>query len=159
MGREVFQASSESDSHEGEPRRIRCRITDIRERKSNMEELDHKHSRCVPALRWIARAWSVASIVVIIAFFIGEGFDLAKITPKETLGLIFFPFGMCLGLIIAWWKEGLGGLVAVGSLLAFYAVHLATAGTFPSGWAWLVFAAPGFLFVFLWCLGTGPRGK
>lgn len=122
-----------------------------------MEELDQKRSCCFPALRWIARIWSVASIVVIIAFFIGEGFDPAKITPKETLGFIFFPFGVCLGLILAWWKEGLGGLIAVASLLAFYAIHFATAGTFPSGWAWLAFTAPGFLFVFLWCMGSGSR--
>ncbi|MCU0640226.1 MAG: hypothetical protein MUF59_10225 [Candidatus Krumholzibacteria bacterium] len=124
-----------------------------------MEETYRKGSRCALAIRWIARAWSVASIVVIIAFFIGEGFEPGRVTSKELTGMIFFPFGMCLGLIIAWWKEGLGGLVAVVSLLAFYAVHLATAGTFPSGWAWLVFAAPGFLFVFLWCMNPGQRGK
>lgn len=40
----------------------------------------------------------------------------------------------------------------VGSLLAFYIIHVATAGTLPSGWAWLVFAAPGFFFLLAWGL-------
>jgi len=53
-------------------------------------------------------------------------------------------------MILAWWKEGVGGSVTVGSLLVFYAIHLATARTLPKGWAWLVLAAPGFLFLLCW---------
>ena len=53
-------------------------------------------------------------------------------------------------MILAWWREGLGGSITVGSLLIFYAIHLATTGTLPKGWAWVAFAAPGFLFLVSW---------
>jgi hypothetical protein len=60
------------------------------------------------------------------------------------------------GMILAWRKEGAGGAVTVGSLILFYAVHYVTSGAVPKGWAWLAFAAPGFLFLLLWS-GTHDR--
>ena len=101
-------------------------------------------------VRWTARAWAVASILLIAAFFVGEGFHPSQIEPREWLGLVFFPVGICAGMILAWWREGLGGGITVSSLLIFYVIHFATAGTFPKGWAWWVFAAPGFLFLLSW---------
>jgi hypothetical protein len=103
------------------------------------------HRRWLLALRWTARVWSFASVAVLLAFIVGEGFNPSGL--NQWLGVLLFPIGISLGMILAWWKEGLGGSITVGSLLAFYALHLATAGTFPKGWAWLVFAAPGFLFL------------
>jgi hypothetical protein len=98
-------------------------------------------------LRWVARVWSIASIVLVGLFFVGEPFN-----PRggEWLGLIFFPLGVCLGMVAAWWKESLGGFVTVASLAAFYGVNWATVGRLPAGWAFLAFAAPGFLFVASW---------
>lgn len=101
-------------------------------------------------LRWTARAWTVASIGVILALIVGEGFNPSQIKAREWLGLLFFPVGICAGMILAWWREGIGGHITVGSLLIFYMIHLATVGTLPRGWAWLVFAAPGFLFLLCW---------
>ena len=101
-------------------------------------------------IRWTARAWTVASIGLVLAFFVGEGFNPSQVKPREWVGLLFFPVGICAGMILAWWREGLGGSITVGSLLVFYMIHLATAGTLPKGWAWLAFAAPGFLFLLCW---------
>lgn len=107
-----------------------------------------RHPRWGRALRWTARVWSVASITLVLGFIVGEGFNPSG--PNEWLGVLFFPIGISVGLILAWWKEGLGGSLTVGSLLAFYVVHLVTVGTFPRGLAWLAFAAPGFLFLLCW---------
>ncbi len=101
-------------------------------------------------VRWAARIWSIGSIGLILLFIIGEGIN--PTAPREWLGLLFFPFGISLGMILAWRKEGLGGIITAGSLLIFYGIHYATAGRFPKGWAWLVFAAPGFLFLLCWYL-------
>lgn len=101
--------------------------------------------KLAPALRWAARIWSVASIVLVLGFIIGEGFNPSGL--NEWIGVLLFPIGISIGMILAWWWEGAGGCVTVGCLVAFYAVHLVTAGRFPKGWAYLVFAAPGFLFV------------
>lgn len=102
------------------------------------------------AVRWAARIWAVASIGLIVAFLVGEGFHPSRIQAREWLGLVFFPVGICVGMILAWWREGLGGGLTVGSLVVFYLIHPTTAGTFPRGWAFLVFAAPGFLFLLSW---------
>lgn len=115
-----------------------------------MEGRTTRPRRWVSARRWTARIWSIALVV---AFIVGEGFNPFGL--YEWLGVLFFPVGISVGMILAWWKEDLGGSITVGSLLTFYAVHLTTAGTFPKGWAWLAFAAPGFLFLLssLWSRG------
>ena len=109
-----------------------------------------KNIRITSMVRWIARAWSIVTIILVLAFLIGEGFNPEQFTLAEWLGFLFFPFGICLGLIVAWWRESFGAIIVIGSLLAFYIIHFATSGIFPKGWAWEVFAAPGFLFALCW---------
>ncbi len=96
-------------------------------------------------LRWTARLWSLATILVIAALIAGEGINPSN--PGEALGLVFYPFGICAGMIVAWRHERLGGAITVASLLVFYVIHVATAGRLPAGWAWIVLALPGFLFL------------
>ena len=112
-----------------------------------MESDSDRRHRLTLAVRWTARAWAIATISVVLVLAVGEGVYPATLT--EWIGLLLYPGGVCLGLILAWWREGLGGTITVGSLVAFYAFYTATSGTPPRGWAWLVLAFPGFLF--LWC--------
>ena len=112
-----------------------------------MESESGRTYRLTQAVRWTARAWAIATVGVILLLSVGEGVYPA--TWTEWTGLLLYPGGICLGMILAWWREGLGGGITVGSLVAFYALHTATAGSPPRGWAWLVLAVPGFLF--LWC--------
>jgi hypothetical protein len=84
----------------------------------------------------------------VLLLLIGEG--VYPSGAAEWIEFLLFPTGICVGLIIAWWKEGVGGIITVGSLLIFYGFHLATAGMLPKGLAWVVFAAPGFLFLLSW---------
>jgi hypothetical protein len=107
------------------------------------------------ALRWTARIWSAISVALVLAFIVGEGINPSG--SNEWFGFLFFPLGISVGMILAWWREGLGGSITVGSLLAFYVVHLMTAGTLPKGWAWLAFAAPGFLFLLSSYVSRRPR--
>jgi hypothetical protein len=106
-------------------------------------------------IRWAARAGAVASIGLLLGFVVGEGLYPSK--ANEWLGLLFFPVGICAGMVLAWWREGLGGSITVGSLLIFYVIHYVTAGVLPEGWAWPLFAAPGFLFLLCWQL-SGSAG-
>ena len=104
-------------------------------------------------IRWAARAGSIMSIVILLLFIIGEGFNPTRITPRECVGLLFFPFGVMAGMAIAWWSEWLGGAISVASLLAFYLVYgLLLSDRFPGGGYFIVFAAPGFLFLTHWAL-------
>ena len=100
----------------------------------------------------LARVTSVASITLIAMLFVGEGFNPSRITRNEGLGLLFFPTGVVLGMMIAWWKEGLGAAIAVGSLGAFYMVWGYLLGNHIGGWAFVTFASPAFLFLLHWLL-------
>jgi hypothetical protein len=111
--------------------------------------------RLTGAIRWTARMWALVTMVVVVLLSIGEGVHPAG--PAEAAGLLLYPGGICLGMVLAWWKEGVGGMVTVVSLLAFYILHTVTAGRLPQGWAWLILAVPGFLFLWCWARGRHPR--
>ena len=98
-------------------------------------------------LRWTARIASLASLAVMTAFLIGEGFDPARLTARDLALVVFFPFGMMFGLILGWPREFLGGLIAIIALAGFYLLHLVMSGGFPHGWAFIVLAVPGVLFL------------
>lgn len=116
-------------------------------------------ARWARRIKWLARGWAALSIGLVVAFLVGEGFHPSRLQAREWLGLIFFPVGICVGMIVARRRELKGGLITVGSLAVFYAVHFVTAGVFPRGWAFLVFAAPGFLFVLARAFQDGAHVK
>ena len=115
-----------------------------------MENRTEKQHIFTVIVLWIARILSLISLGVVLLFIVGEGFNPMTLKPTEWLGFLFFPIGISVGMILAWWKKGIGGSITVGSLIMFYVVHVATSGKFPQGWAWLVFAFPGFLFLLNW---------
>ena len=99
------------------------------------------------ALVWSARALSIVSAGLLLLFVVGEGFDPSGITLRQWAGLLFFPFGVLAGMGVGWWREGVGGAITVGSLLAFYVWHLLAGGWLPRGFGFVAFALPGFLFL------------
>jgi len=100
------------------------------------------------ALRWIARLLSVASLGFILLFVFGEASGWLSVRLEDLVGLVFFPFGLMLGLVLAWRRELSGGLIAVGSIACFYLIYgLAINRAIFQGWWFLVLAIPGFLFV------------
>ncbi len=117
-----------------------------------MESQIGKQNILTPIVRWTARIMSIVSIGLVLLFIIGEGFNPAQIKPTEWLGILFFPVGISIGMILAWWKEGIGGVITVICLLMFYIVDFAITNRFPNGWAWIAFASPGFLFILYWYL-------
>jgi hypothetical protein len=106
----------------------------------------------------MARVGSVASVTLLLMLFVGEGFQPSGISANEWAGLLFFPIGVVIGMAIAWWKEGLGSLVTVGSLIGFYLVWGYLMRNHIGGWWFLVFASPGFLFLLHWLL-NGSKEK
>ena len=100
----------------------------------------------------LARVGSIASITLLVIIFQAETFHPSGIAPREWLGLIFFPIGIVVGMIVAWWKEGFGASLTLGSLVAFYFVYGYLLSSHVDGWAFIVFASPGFLFLLHWLL-------
>ncbi len=98
-------------------------------------------------LRWIARLWAVLSLLFLLAFVVGEGIGLQR--TRDLVAFLFFPLGVGAGLVVAWWRERLGGLIAVGSLVVFYLTLYLFDGRLPRGPYFLLVAAPGVLFLLL----------
>jgi hypothetical protein len=103
-------------------------------------------------LQWSARVLSILAVGVILMFAIGEGLNLARFTPRELLLFLFFPLGVGVGMALAWRWEALGGGITVASLAGFYLADRLMSSSFPRGIAFLVIAAPGFLFLLHWLL-------
>ena len=97
------------------------------------------------ALRWIARAWGVASALLLLAFAFG-GHEHLQFTPGEALAFLLFPLGVIAGFVIAWRRELTGGLLSVGCFLVFSLLLAASSGRWP-GIYFMLFAAPGFLHI------------
>jgi hypothetical protein len=108
-------------------------------------------------LRWSARVLSILSTAVIVLFLTGERFDVSRISGREWIGLFLFPLGVIVGFAVAWWNEGMGGAITTASLLAFYLIYgLLLRGNINLGWAFIVFASPGLLFLLSWLRSTKP---
>ncbi|MFZ0800478.1 MAG: hypothetical protein WCA13_08475 [Terriglobales bacterium] len=99
--------------------------------------------------RWIARVWSILSILFVFVFAVG---NMARPigprpTPQEWVGLALWPIGVGVGLVVAWYREELGGILALGCLIAFYVWNLLRFGHLPQGPFFFLMAAPGLLFL------------
>jgi hypothetical protein len=101
-------------------------------------------------LRWSARVLSLFAVGIVLSFVFGEGLNVSKLTARELALVVFFPFGVGLGMVVAWRWEGLGGGITVASLAAFYIVHYLFSSIFPGGFAFIALASPGFLFLLCW---------
>jgi hypothetical protein len=125
-----------------------------------MIAITRNESVMLSALLWTARILSVTSVGLLLLFVFGEGFDPARVTPSQWVGFMFFPLGVAAGMIVSWWREGLGGVLTVGSLLGFYVWHLSQSGSLRGGWAFFAFSLPGFLFLLYGLLshGSGEPG-
>ena len=104
------------------------------------------------SLRWLARLTGLLSVATISLFLLAEPFNPSHVRPREWVGFVCFPIGVVIGLVIAWWKEGLGAAISLGSLAAFYLVYGWLMGSNVNSIAFVVFASPAFLFLFAWLL-------
>lgn len=112
-------------------------------------------------LNWIARVWSLAGIAFVLVFFLGEVFGGQGVRPTaaEWIGLALWPIGVGIGLAVAWFRKGLGGAIASGSVIGFYVWNFLERGRFPKGPYFLLVAAPGVLFLLLSLFSRQPQTR
>jgi hypothetical protein len=72
-------------------------------------------------IRWIARIWGIFIIILFLIFGIGEGVVESFVTPtwQELVLLFFIPLTLVVGIVIAWFKEVIGGIIIISSVLLF----------------------------------------
>jgi hypothetical protein len=101
------------------------------------------------AARWVARVWSILSICTVLFFTVNALLPSHSPPPtlQEWLGLTLFPIGVIVGLVLAWYRETVGGIFALECLVAFYLWNLLRSGHLPRGPFFFLLAAPGLLFL------------
>ena len=97
--------------------------------------------KCASISRWIAKSLSLIVIGFLLLFLFDEG--LLPITVLH----ICFPFGVVLGLIIAWFFEGIGSILTIVSIAAFYSIHYFQDGKLPGGPFFLIAVSPSVFFL------------
>jgi len=114
-------------------------------------------------LRWIARIAGTLMVLFTLFMFIGEllegqkrhgGSALSSFTPLMLI--IFALWGIALaGLVLAIWKEGLGGIISLLSFLLMYFLNLFNKEASMRGNAiaiFIFFCIPSILYLVYWKL-------
>ena len=114
--------------------------------------MQSRHRITELGVRWLARLTSLISLGIVAMFLLAEPFNPRNVRGREWVGFICFPIGVMVGLIIAWWKEGLGAAISLASLAAFYLVFGWLMGSNIHGPWFIIFASPAFLFLIAWLL-------
>lgn len=110
-------------------------------------------NQILPILKWTARI-SGSSVLAFVLFFVfahlfaGDG-EVAKSLDTVEILSVSFGISMLLGLFIALFKEGLGGLIATVSMIAFFIVRsdlITNPGIIG------LFIIPGLIYLAFWYL-------
>jgi hypothetical protein len=104
----------------------------------------------------LRRAGRLASLVVLA--FIGLSATVPSGAPSTTqwVALVFFPGAVAAGLLLAWWREGAGALLATIGLAGFYGWSLVSGSHFARGPWFLVCWSPALFFAASWLVRRGP---
>ncbi|HLG35427.1 MAG TPA: hypothetical protein VI757_11150 [Bacteroidia bacterium] len=100
----------------------------------------------IPFLKWLARATSVVSIVLMSLFFIGTTDSIASLHLRDIILMLFFPAGVIAGMVRSWFYPLNGSIISFFSLGMFYALNFYFSGAFPAGPYFLIFTIPALLF-------------
>ena len=101
-------------------------------------------------LRWTARVIGGLILAFVVLHGISGGLpNVGGLAPGD--GLLWVGFTLSLvGFALLWKWELTGGIVALGGIALFYAVHLILSGKFPGGWVFPLFFLPGCLSILCW---------
>lgn len=100
-------------------------------------------------LQWIGR---VTSAVVLAFILFSATVPSGPPTNKQLGAMIFFPGLVGIGLILCWWREGLGAIVATAGLVGFYAWHAISGAHLARGPWFVICWSPTLLFAASWLL-------
>lgn len=113
-------------------------------------------------LTWLARLLSLLVLGMVALLFVGERANPIGVF-RGTHGMcVLFPFGVFVGILLAWRSELAGSLVSLASLGVFYWVDHALSGTWPHGPWFMIFTSPAALFLAAWVwrsMSSPPPGS
>ena len=104
-------------------------------------------------IRWIARIWAALMVAFMLFMFIAHIVEdgIGPLTDLYIRDYLMIPSMVIslIGLALGWKWERLGGIMALGGMVAFYLFDFAFSGDFPQGPTFLIIAFPGVLFLIL----------
>jgi len=95
--------------------------------------------------KYIIYILSTLVIVTILLLMIKDGFTFWKFTKEELVASMLFPFGFIAGLLTGFFKQRVGGYIAVVSMFGFYLINFLATGSFPQGPFFMIFTTPAIL--------------
>ena len=107
------------------------------------------NNKLINIVRWTTRVLSILTALLFIVFFIGEGIpNPASLSFSEWLLMLFVPVMLIAGMVVAWMREMLGGILVVASILLFNLTAMITEGMFNFELEFGFFLIIGFGFIF-----------
>jgi hypothetical protein len=115
------------------------------------------------AIRWTARVFGTLLVLFTLFMFIGEMIDGYQRKGKidfetfdflQIMTFIFWFLGLA-GMILAWWKEGTGGILSFISIVIFLILVKISANVNPDARfasILFIFLIPSVLFIIYWWL-------
>jgi len=119
-------------------------------------------NRFTRSLRWVARLSGLTMLLLILAFFLGEGVLAGEMPDLRTMSLdenaLMLALGMTLiGIIVAWRWEATGAILIIGSTLLFETINAIAGGYWRFGPLEPFFYGVGLLFLWHWWQTTGSH--
>ncbi len=116
-----------------------------------MEHVAPASTRSVIIIRWLARIIGTLSVAVFLFLIVAESVEKGRIdVESDRVPMTAFLLLAFIGLIIAWKREGFGGAMALGGLVAF---NILAPSSPSKGGIWVVtglYGLPALLFIFCW---------
>jgi hypothetical protein len=101
-------------------------------------------------VRWTARVLTALLVglvlVILAAATIDGGFHPLKLRGVEPIQMTFF-WSACIGLVIAWRRQMIGGALSLGGMVLFFAVEIAVRRGLRGGLILYLMLLPGSLFL------------
>jgi len=111
-----------------------------------------KRATLAAVARWAARLTGAFLVGLVLLLAIGEGPpNPFALTGREQALMAAFLASLA-GMVLLWWRELAGGLLALVGVAGFYAIHYVTSGGWPRGWVFPLFFVPGLLALVAWWL-------
>ena len=95
----------------------------------------------------LARISCVGVILLIFVLTADRGIRFDKVTIIGTIMFIFFPIGITAGMIFAWSKPILGGIITIVCAFIYYTLYTISYKTIPLGETFYLFPFPGVIFL------------
>jgi hypothetical protein len=106
--------------------------------------------RLEAGIRWTARVLTALLVGLVLVMFVGVtlegGFNPLKLKGVEPMQMLFF-WTACIGMVVAWRWQVIGGALSLGGMMLFFAVEFAVRGGPPGGFLLYLMLVPGILFL------------